>query len=98
MEYFFHKSPWWIVGLYTPPPLDSDSAGHRRGCPGPFQRAPLSGMGVDGQQAAVEPTPRLDHCIVRGCFFDEEVVLFDYTMQRPLGARGTLFLSFEKQE
>ena len=20
MEYFFHKLPWWIVGLYTPPP------------------------------------------------------------------------------
>ena len=38
MEYFFHKSPWWIVG--SPPPLlDSDGAGL------------LSGMGADSPQA-----------------------------------------------
>ena len=63
MEYFFHKSPWWIVGSSPPPLLDSDGDGL------------LSGMGVDSPQAmamyrcggAVDGFFLKNcHCILRG--------------------------------
>ena len=40
---------------------NKSGAGHRRRCPWPDQRAPLSGTGADGPQAAVEAIARGAH-------------------------------------
>jgi hypothetical protein len=52
------KLPWLIVLYGLTPLLDLDVAGRRQRCPQPDQRAPLSGTGGDGPQAAVEAMAR----------------------------------------